>query len=48
MSIRNAGGRAIDAERSIAVLQLVGQPQSVVLVQHTGESFGLNSLRAGG
>ena len=42
VSIRNAGGRVLDTERSIAIFQLVGQPTSIIIVHHTGESSALN------
>ncbi|KAH8894497.1 carbonic anhydrase [Thozetella sp. PMI_491] len=33
--VRNAGGRAIDAIRTISVLQTIGNPKTVVVVHHT-------------
>ncbi|KFA81601.1 hypothetical protein S40288_09374 [Stachybotrys chartarum IBT 40288] len=36
--IRNAGGRALDAVRSISVLQTLGNAKTVVIIHHTGES----------
>ena len=35
--VRNAGGRAMDTERSVAALQHLGDARSVAIVQHTGE-----------
>lgn len=34
--VRNAGGRALDAVRSIAVLQTIAGPNIVVVLHHTG------------
>jgi carbonic anhydrase len=34
--ILNAGGRAFDAIRSLAVLQTIGQPGTIVVMHHTG------------
>ena len=36
--IRNAGGRAFDAIRSMAVLQTIGAPGTIVVMHHTGIS----------
>ena len=33
--VRNAGGRAFDAIRTLAVLQTVGQPGTIVVMHHT-------------
>lgn len=33
--VRNAGGRAVDAIRTISVLQTIGNPNTIV-VHHTG------------
>ncbi|KAF2647318.1 carbonic anhydrase [Lophiostoma macrostomum CBS 122681] len=33
--VRNAGGRALDAMRTIAVLQTIGNPSTIVVVHHT-------------
>lgn len=35
--VRNAGGRAMDAIRSISVLQTIGGFKTVVVLHHTGE-----------
>lgn len=35
--IRNAGGRAFDAIRSIAVLQTIGSIGTLVVMHHTGK-----------
>ena len=35
--IRNAGGRAVDAVRTISVLQTIGDARTVVVMHHTGE-----------
>jgi len=34
--VRNAGGRALDAVRSLAVLQTIAGPNIVVVMHHTG------------
>jgi carbonic anhydrase len=34
--VRNAGGRTMDAIRTIAVLQSIGQPSTIVVMHHTG------------
>ena len=34
--IRNAGGRAFDAIRTLSVLQTIGQPGTIVVMHHTG------------
>lgn len=36
--IRNAGGRAVDAIRTISVLQTIGNPRTILVVHHTGKS----------
>lgn len=36
-SVRNAGGRAFDAIRTLAVLQTIGSPGTIVIMHHTGE-----------
>ncbi len=36
--VRNAGGRALDAIRTISVLQTIGNPKTVVVLHHTGQS----------
>jgi carbonic anhydrase len=36
--IRNAGSRAFDAIRSMAVLQTIGAPGTIVVMHHTGIS----------
>lgn len=33
--VRNAGGRAFDAIRSLAVLQTIGNPTTIVVMHHT-------------
>ena len=42
--IRNAGGRALDAIRTLSVLQTIGSPGTIVVMHHTGKpllsSFG--------
>lgn len=37
--VRNAGGRAFDAIRTLAVLQTIGQPGTIVVMHHTGMPF---------
>lgn len=32
---RNAGGRALDAMRTLAVLQTIGAPGTIVVMHHT-------------
>jgi carbonic anhydrase len=34
--VRNAGGRAVDAIKSLAVLQTIAGPNVVVVMHHTG------------
>lgn len=34
--VTNAGGRAIDAVRTISVLQTIGNPRTIVVLHHTG------------
>jgi carbonic anhydrase len=34
--IRNAGGRAMDAMRSLLVLQTISAPGTIVVMHHTG------------
>lgn len=34
--IRNAGGRVIDAMRSLVVLQTISAPGTIVIMHHTG------------
>lgn len=36
--VRNAGGRAFDAIRTLAVLQTIGSPGTIVVMHHTGMS----------
>lgn len=36
--VRNAGGRAVDAVRTISVLQTIGNAKTVAIVHHTGKS----------
>lgn len=36
--VRNAGGRALDAIRSIVVLQAITAPSTIVVMHHTGLS----------
>lgn len=35
--VRNAGGRALDAIRTISVLQTIGNPKTVIVLHHTGK-----------
>ena len=35
--IRNAGGRAVDAIRTLAILQTIGAPGTIVVMHHTGK-----------
>lgn len=35
--VRNAGGRAFDAIRTLAALQTIGAPGTIVVMHHTGE-----------
>jgi carbonic anhydrase len=35
--VRNAGGRAVDAIRTISVLQTIGRAKTVVVMHHTGK-----------
>ena len=35
--VRNAGGRAFDAIRTLAVLQTIASPGAIVVMHHTGE-----------
>ena len=37
--VRNAGGRVFDAVRSLAVLQTIGRPGTIVVMHHTGMCF---------
>jgi len=34
--VRNAGGRAVDAVRTIVALQTIGNAKTVVVMHHTG------------
>ena len=34
--VRNAGGRVLDAIRTLAVLQTIGSPGTIVVMHHTG------------
>jgi carbonic anhydrase len=34
--VRNAGGRAFDAIRTLSVLQTIGNPGTIVVMHHTG------------
>jgi carbonic anhydrase len=34
--VRNAGGRAFDAIRTLAVLQTIGAPKTIAVMHHTG------------
>lgn len=34
--VRNAGGRAFDAIRTISVLQTIGNPKTIIVLHHTG------------
>ncbi len=42
--VRNAGGRAFDAIRTLAILQTIGAPGTIVVMHHTGESLSLFGL----
>jgi carbonic anhydrase len=35
--VRNAGGRAFDAIRTLSVLQTIGNPGTIVVMHHTGK-----------
>ena len=35
--VRNAGGRAFDAIRTLSVLQTIGNPGTIAVMHHTGE-----------
>lgn len=35
--VRNAGGRAFDAIRTLSVLQTIGAPGTIVVMHHTGK-----------
>lgn len=35
--VRNAGGRAFDAIRTLAALQTIGAPGTIVVMHHTGK-----------
>jgi carbonic anhydrase len=35
--VRNAGGRAMDAIRTISILQTIGNAKTVVVLHHTGK-----------
>jgi len=35
--VRNAGGRVFDAIRTLAVLQTIGNPTTIVVMHHTGK-----------
>lgn len=37
--VRNAGGRAVDAIRTISVLQTIGHSKTVIVMHHTGGSM---------
>ena len=34
--VRNAGGRAFDAIRTLSVLQTIGAPGTIAVMHHTG------------
>jgi carbonic anhydrase len=34
--VRNAGGRAFDAIRTLSVLQTIGRPGTIAIMHHTG------------
>lgn len=42
--VRNAGGRAFDAIRTLAVLQTIGSPGTIVVMHHTGKSLEASSI----
>lgn len=42
--IRNAGGRAMDAVRSISILQTIGNAKTVVVMHHTGERLAVGEI----
>lgn len=35
--VRNAGGRVLDAIRTLAILQTIGNPGTIVVMHHTGK-----------
>jgi hypothetical protein len=37
--VRNAGGRAFDAIRTLSVLQTIGSPGTIVVMHHTGQCW---------
>lgn len=37
--VRNAGGRAFDAIRTLSVLQTIGNPGTIVVMHHTGKLY---------
>jgi hypothetical protein len=39
--VRNAGGRAFDAIRTLSVLQTIGNPGTIVVLHHTGKSVSI-------
>lgn len=41
--VRNAGGRVFDAIRTLAVLQTIGAPGTIVVMHHTGIIAQVNS-----
>jgi carbonic anhydrase len=34
--VRNAGGRVLDAMRTLSVLQTIGDPAMIIVMHHTG------------
>lgn len=36
--VRNAGGQFFDAIRTLSVLQIIGQPGTIVVMHHTGKT----------
>lgn len=40
--IRNAGGRAFDAIRTMSVLQTIGHTKTVIIMHHNGGLIGVN------
>jgi carbonic anhydrase len=39
--VRNAGGRVMDAMRTLTVLQTIGAPGTIVVLHHTGKETGI-------
>ena len=45
--VRNGGGRAFDAIRTLSVLQTIGEPSTIVVMHHTGMFLGFPFLSLG-